>query len=576
MRDINFENCFFSRKFRNKRKKVIKKFSTINKISNYEIYSINKDNNIDGAKYLNVNKKFYEIQDLAFYLLNRRKKEVEETAEILSKITDLDLKMFTKRLLINKLFYKEAQLLIGEEILLKEKEIKEVVILSRYRDILNNKNNVITYYNEIFDIYIFIKTIVRYIINIFILLFKKIKNYDRKKAKLSTGEYVILAILSTPLGYNLIKKSLKSLNRKYSIAITSGYSYSKEIIPFKIKDNIKKIKIYPSVCINDFFNIIIIFDLLKKIKKYKFEVINIFCTLLYRKKLCEFVSENIKPKAVLVKNEYDLFENVEYAVFNKYGIKYIDYIHGEKIYNIGDSFLEYYKMIVWGNYCKILLENKLKAKSKMIEVVGNQLFDKIPSYICRDNKLLELKNNKYKKIISVFTQRSYRTCDVNDQTLMIQKVVKFMEQNKNIFLILKHHHLEYKYTTPLYNSLIKSIEERVFEFTNEKNLYDILSISDLIVTPYYIVGLEAILFKKPVIYMIFGEVPKLMEQAKVNAAVEINKPEETDYYLYKMLFDKKFIENIKYKIVIKELANNVDGKACIKFTKLIEQVLKRN
>ena len=567
--------AFLVEKYTQKEKKVIKKFSKRNKINNYEIYSINKENNVDGAKYININKKFYKIQDMAFYLLDQRKKEVEETAEILSKITDLDLKMFTKRLLINKLFYKEAQLLMGEEILLKEKEIKEVIILSRYRDILNNKNNVITYYNEIFDIYIFIKTIIRYIINIFILLFKKIKNYDRKKAKLSTGEYVILAILSTPLGYDLIKKSLKSLNRKYSIAITSGYSYSKEIIPFKIKDNIKKIKIYPSVCINDFFNIIIIFDLLKKIKKYKFEIINIFCTLLYKKKLCEFVSENIKPKAVLVKNEYDLFENVEFAVFNKYGIKYIDYMHGEKIYNIRDSFLEYHKMIVWGNYYKLLLENKLRPKSKMIEVVGNQLFDKIPSYICRDKKLLELKTNRYKKIISVFTQSTYGFCGVNEQSLMIKEVVKFMEQNKNIFLILKHHPLEYRYPTPLYNSLMKSIEERVFEFTNEKNLYDILSISDLIVTPTSTVGLEAILFKRPVLYMNFGEVPNLIEQAKVNATVEINKPGESDYYLHKMLFDKRFIENIKYKIVIKEWANSLDGKAYIKFTKLIEQILKK-
>lgn len=550
-------------------KNIIKRFAKKHNIKRYLIYSLNKNDVKKGAKYLSLNKKYLKIQDKAFNLLDMRQKEVEEIAEILSNIMDLNLRVFVKRLLLNKVFYKEAQILIGEEILLKENRIKNVIILNKYKGILTNKDNVIDYFNSL-DAILFLKAIIKYIAKLLFLLLRMIKN--RKATKLiKQGEYDIIAIQNIPLGYFLVEQTLKLLKNNYSIAITSGFACNKEQILFKVQEGIDKIKIYPKIEIIDFLEIIKFFRLLK-FKKYKYEIVSIFDNILFRKKICEYVAKKIKPKIILVKNEYDIFENIEYVVFNKYGIKYIDYMHGEKLYNITDSFLQYHKMAVWGGYYKMLLEDKLRAKLGMIEVIGNQLFDKIPSYCVEDVNLLKLKN-KYVKIISVFTQRSYRVRSVEAQSVAIQKIVDFMKQRKNIFMILKHHPLEFKYPTPPYNLLIKSIKDRVLECTNENKLYDILSISDLVITHSSTVGLEAILFKKPVLYMNFGEVPNIMEYPKVNAAVEINDPKDSEFYLNKMLFDKKFIASFNYEKIVQNWANGVNGESYIKMKELIEKAI---
>jgi len=206
----------------------------------------------------------------------------------------------------------------------------------------------------------------------------------------------------------------------------------------------------------------------------------------------------------------------------------------------------------------------------MIEDIGNQLFDEIPSYRIENKNLQELVN-KYSKIISVFTQSTYGFCGVDSQSLMIQKVVDFMKKNKGIYMVLKHHHLEFKYPVPPYDLLLKGIEDRVLECTNENKLYDILSISDLVITPCSTVGLEAILFKKPVLYMNFGEMPGLLEYPKVDAAVEINGPEKSEFYMDKMLFDESFVNGLRYEKVREDWASGLDGNSHIRFEKLIEE-----
>jgi len=559
---------FLVGRFGYKEKRLVKKIVNKKKIEKYSIYSLNKDDIKRDVEYLNINKEFFKIQDVAFNLLGERKREAKKVSEVLSLIMGLDLDMFTKRLLLNKVFYKEAQFLMGEEILLKQKGIKNVIILNKYRDILTNKNNVINYSNSL-DIILLLKPILRYIIRLLILSLIRLKNLKEDVGSIKLRRYDIIAIQVAPLCYHLIEKTLGLLKGKYSIAIASGFGCNKELIPFKVQENINKVKICPKVRIIDILKIFKIFYLLK-LNDYKWEIINYFDSMLFRKIMCEYVAKRFKPKLILVKNEYDLFENIEYKVFDKYGIKYIDYMHGEHLYYVRDSFLEYHKMVVWGKYYRKLLEEKLRVKEGMIEVIGNQLFDEIPSYRIKNKNLPGL-INKYNKIISVFTQSTYGFCGVDSQSIMIQKVVDFMKKNKGIYMILKHHHLEFKYPVSPYDLLIKSIKDRVLECTNEIKLYDILSISDLIINPSSAVGLEGILFKKPVLYMNFGDTPHLLEYPKVNAAVEINNPENSEFYLNKMLFDKKFINNLRYEKVIEDWANGLDENSHIRFEKLIEE-----
>lgn len=549
-------------------KKLIKKFIRKHRIEKYLIYSLSKNDVRKGAKYLNINEKFFKIQDVGFDLLDQGKEEIEKTAKTLSNIIGLDLTIFTKRLLLNKVFYKRARFLVGEEMLLKQEQIERVVILNKYKDTLADKGNVI-HYSDNLHIILLSKAIFRYVTRLFLLLLKRLTNLKKNSDLIKSKKYDIIAVQTTPLSYQLVEKTLRLLKSKYAIAVTPGFCCDKEQISFKVQRNIDKIKICPTVVISDFLELINFLHLLR-LRKYKWEIIGIFDNILFRKKTCEYVAKKLKPKVILVKNEYDLFENIEYNVFEKYGIKYIDYVHGEKFYSIRDAFLEYHKMAVWGKRYKRLFEEKLRTKTEMIEVIGNQLFDEVPSYHAEDKSLLELKN-KYKKIISVFTEPSYWLCDTESQSIMIRKIVDFVKENKNVYMILKHHHLEFKYPTPAYNLLIKSIKDRVLECTTEIRLYDILSVSDLIVTCVSTVGLEGILFKKPVLYMNFGGTSRLLEYPKVNAAVEINNPENSEFYLNKMLFDKNFVNNLCYEKVIEGWANGLDGNSHIRFDKLIEE-----
>jgi len=113
----NKKIAFLINQFCPKEKRLIKRFCNKHRIKRYLVYSLNKDDIRKGVEYLNVNEKFYKIHDVAFNLLDKKREEVDKTAEILSNIMGLDLAMFTKRLLLNEVFYKEAQFIVGEEIL---------------------------------------------------------------------------------------------------------------------------------------------------------------------------------------------------------------------------------------------------------------------------------------------------------------------------------------------------------------------------------------------------------------------------------------------------------------------------
>lgn len=571
------KTAFLVENFTKKEKKVVEKFSKKNKINNYEIFSINKENNIDGAKYINVNKKFYKIQDMAFYLLDQREKEVDDTAEMLSKITNLNLKMFTKRLLIIKFFYREAKLLISKEILLEEKEIKKVIILNKYKDMLINRDDVLNYYNNFKDVFIFLMALLRYskyIAKMIILALKK-KNITNYGNVINKKSYDIIAVQYTSLHYQLIKKTLKLLLKKYSIAVTSAFQFHciEEIVPFKTEKGIDKIKIYPRIRFSDILKLIYFFKLLK-IKYYKQCIIGNFREILIRIIQCRHIAKEFNPKVILIPTDGDLFKNVEYAFFNNLGIKYINYMHGDKNYDVELAFIEFHKMAVWGKHYINLYEKKLRAKKGMIEVTGNQLFDEIPKYKIKDKELLILKN-KYSRVVSVFTQWANSHDIVKSQYIMIQKVVNFINKSKNIYLIVKHHPLEFQHLNLDCKPLLKKIEDRRIEITNEKRLYDILAVSDLVITPWSTVGLEAILFKKPVLFMNFGDKPRLLEYPKFNAAIEINDPEESEFYLDKMLFDEKYKEKIDYNKVKKNWANNLDGLSHFRLKEIIENIIDK-
>jgi len=73
--------------------------------------------------------------------------------------------------------------------------------------------------------------------------------------------------------------------------------------------------------------------------------------------------------------------------------------------------------------------------------------------------------------------------------------------------------------------------------------------------------------------MNFGDAPNLLEYPRYNAAIEINNPEDSEFYLNKMLFDKDFIKSLSYEKVIENWASGLSGNSHIKLRKLImEQI----
>ncbi len=269
----------------------------------------------------------------------------------------------------------------------------------------------------------------------------------------------------------------------------------------------------------------------------------------------EDIYYQFRPKVILFGNEPNIYQSIGYHQLKKNGVVVLNFMHGEKLCLLRDALAEYDDFLVWGKYYADLFE-KLRYRGRKITVVGNPGYDRINSYKVTNAELLGIRKS-YKKILSVYTQPSYGLSSVEWHTQMMTDVCNYVRDRSDILVLVKHHPSEFKFSTADYGKIIGDLQN-VKRCYGEYELYDLIAVSDLVLTLYSTVGLEAILFRKNVMYLNYGCVRGLIPYTLEGSAIELNDSTEFEYYVSGLLSGTI---KLNQENTISIHANALDGQA---------------
>lgn len=80
-----------------------------------------------------------------------------------------------------------------------------------------------------------------------------------------------------------------------------------------------------------------------------------------------YIIDTYNPKALIVSSEYSFTSSIITEYLERQGIKHINIMHGEKLYNISDSFVNFTEYYLWDKYYIDLL-GELKANTSCLKV----------------------------------------------------------------------------------------------------------------------------------------------------------------------------------------------------------------
>ena len=180
------------------------------------------------------------------------------------------------------------------------------------------------------------------------------------------------------------------------------------------------------------------------------------------------------------------------------------------------------KMFVWGNISKKILI-KLGWPESDIVVFGHTYY----YYLNHINQLLEnppfskFDIDSSKKIILFTTtemQSKYLWPGYVYDTVVLKYLLEHFSDNDNFTIILKPHPHE---DVSEYEKILKNSKSTNF-FIIQGNLQELLSISDVVVSNYSTVILDALAMKKPVIELKWNDIDENMsQQSSLIESVEI-------------------------------------------------------
>ncbi|MBN2602740.1 MAG: CDP-glycerol glycerophosphotransferase family protein [Candidatus Thermoplasmatota archaeon] len=228
------------------------------------------------------------------------------------------------------------------------------------------------------------------------------------------------------------------------------------------------------------------------------------------------------------------------------------------------------KMAISGEATKKILTNKCKINPERLVITGCPVYDKLVNAHKFFNKrqiIINLKLIENKKII-VFTTENLSE---NENKRLANIVCKSLKNFTNTQLIIKVHPGE----TDL--KIYKNIAKKVgidFRVIRDINIYEILYISDILITYFSATGLEAMILKKPVItlnpfggtdpvgYATSGAtlIARTVKELKNSISIVLNENQAITTLIEKM---KQYVYKQSYK---------QDGMATKRVADLIEEM----
>jgi len=136
-----------------------------------------------------------------------------------------------------------------------------------------------------------------------------------------------------------------------------------------------------------------------------------------------FIIEQYNPQFIIDDNESSFTSSMLTEYCRKKGIRHIDIMHGEKLYNIRDSFFEFDEIYVWDEHY-IRLFQKLRAKT-------NQYHIELPPAILIDAE-------KFRREDCYCDLKYYATYQTKDELRQIRKIFDVIE-SKGLKCCLRLH-----------------------------------------------------------------------------------------------------------------------------------------
>ena len=219
--------------------------------------------------------------------------------------------------------------------------------------------------------------------------------------------------------------------------------------------------------------------------------------------------EVFAPNLVLV-NAYEVnnFAHLFCQIVRQNGGKVVNTMNGMKNIDPRNNETNFDIWCVWGEAQRDMLIKYNKIPPEQLKVTGHLQADRIVDY--EYSGLLEQKMSlpKGKKIVSIFSQPQVFAGDYREKFLT--SINRFFAAHQDVVGILKPHPRE---DFSDYFNYIDKIENLIIlgdNLSNKQLLYDLLSISNIVVTMYSTVSVEALCFKKTVISLDFTNLDNLL------------------------------------------------------------------
>jgi len=241
------------------------------------------------------------------------------------------------------------------------------------------------------------------------------------------------------------------------------------------------------------------------------------------------------------------------------------------------------KIASWGHHSKEYFL-KLGIPEDRILLTGSPRFDLIASTDwsnSADAIMMKLNIPQERKIVTFFSDfyEIGGAVRIKEKDFTIRNIVesarRLLVKNFPIHLVIKLHRAE---KIAYFNSLYKTLSSpKWLTITQDVELYPLLYKTDVAITVASTVGLEALLFNKPLITVNFTGRPDIYNYAEKGGGIGVYNPDKLPSILQKTLFDaefKKSLLNSQNKYIKDEVAY-FDGRSTDRIADIIFQNVSR-
>jgi UDP-N-acetylglucosamine 2-epimerase len=279
-------------------------------------------------------------------------------------------------------------------------------------------------------------------------------------------------------------------------------------------------------------------------------------------RFCEFLFSNFKPKNVYAGLDGEILENSALVLAKKNNVSGFSMLPSSTNPNpIIKEWFHAEKIFVAGTIDYNLLKNMGYDENQLI-ITGHPKYDflkKISTHSAK-NKLKKIfKYNLQKKIVLIAMSQWNKKDEI-----WMSDFIQFCNKN-NYEIIIKIHPMYITSNNELSQNKINMIKKKCsknnFLITYDFDIYNLIVASDLIITDFSNVGIEAILLKKSLLTVDFNENPwNYLQLNETGAAINIKNIQELKEISKNILEGKKIFKE-KLDNIIDNYNFKNDGNA---------------